>query len=202
LRDGHALSCAIARELLLGLAIAGGFSVLLASLFVAGNLLGQMSGVNLIDVTDPLHQAMGETALQRYFTWLALTVFLTSGGHRQLIETLGESFLVIPPGSRLPTLSGSELAGRLLAQSFFAGVRIAAPVAFCLMFATAVVALLARGMPALGAFGTGIGVNLIVLLLTTCLSLEAIVTSYQQSWTAGVETIVSAWREGMAGSHE
>jgi flagellar biosynthesis protein FliR len=194
--DVWPLALAVMRELLLGLALACGFSVLLGSMFLVGNLLGQMSGANMPDVTDPQHGAMGDTALQRYFTWLALMVFLVSGGHRQMVESLIDSFRVVPLGSPLPSLDVPELAGQLLAQSFMAGLRVAAPVAFCLIVSTVVVAVLARGMPSLGAFGMGVGVNLIVLLLATCLSIEAMATSYQRSWAAGMDQVLDAWLEG------
>ena len=101
------------------------------------------------------------------------------------------------PGSPLGTPAAAfqptPLAGALLADSILAGLRAAAPVAFCLAVSTALVAILGRAMPVVGSLGLGIGVNLIVLLFVSCLSVEVIATAYQQSWSAGIDRIVAVW---------
>jgi flagellar biosynthetic protein FliR len=128
--------------------------------------------------------------VQRCFGWLALTVLLVSGGHRQLIEVLLDSFVAVPLGSPPPQVAAAPLAGQLLAHCFQSGLRVAAPVAFCLIAATALVAVLARTMPALGAFGVSVALNLLILLLVTSVSLEAMATVYQDAWSSGVDRLL------------
>ncbi len=193
------LAIALLREVVLGLALCLGFVVLLAGLFFAGAFLSQLSGINFPETADPQQRGSGENSLQRYLSWFALAVFLISSGHRQLVESLIDSFDWVPLGDSLPLVAPVPLAGEMLTQCFQSGLRVAAPVAFCLMVSSLLVAILARTLPSLGAFGVGIGVNLLVLLLVSCLSIEAMATAYQQSWSSGVDRFVAVW-SGQAGS--
>jgi flagellar biosynthesis protein FliR len=127
------------------------------------------------------------------FGWLSLAVLLVSGGHRELIAALLEWFERVPPGGPLPGFVASPQLGQLLTTSFYSGLRVAAPVAFCLTVSSLLVAVLARTTPSLGALGLGVSVNLLMLLLITCLSIEPIATAYQEAWSAGLDRLFADW---------
>jgi flagellar biosynthesis protein FliR len=180
-------------ELLLGLALGTGFAFLLAGLQITGALLAQLSGLTWADQADPTTSWQGETGVQRYFTMLAFAIFLVSGGHRAMLQTLLESFSRIPPGTWTANIDASRLLMDLLAHSLQLGIRVAAPIAFCLMVSTFILAILARAAPYMGALGMGVGINLMVLLLVTCASLETIANVYQSQWIVGLDRLACLW---------
>jgi flagellar biosynthetic protein FliR len=196
------LILAVLRELVLGLAMALGFAILLAAFHLVGAILGQLSGAHVADIADVQGSFLGETAVGRYFGWLALSVFLVSGGHRQMVGAILDSYAWIPPGGPLPVVSTAPLLGQLLGGCFHAGMRAAAPVAFCLIVSTVLVAVLARTMPSIGAFGLGVTVNLVVLLLVTCLWIEAATTVYQQTWSSGLDRMLDTLLSPGGSGHE
>jgi flagellar biosynthesis protein FliR len=186
----------LGRELLLGLALGFGFALLLAGLQLIGAILTQLSGATWLDLADPAAAWQGETAVQRYFTMLMLSLLFVSGGHRAMVGTLLESFQQAPPGTGLAEMDAQTLGCDLLSHSLQSGVRLAAPIAFCVVVVTGVMALLTRSTPYLGALGMGIVVNLVVLMLVSCLSLEAIATASQTQWLSGLDVLETFWTGG------
>lgn len=186
----------LGQELLLGLALGFGFAFLLAGLQLLGAILAQLSGVTWIDVADPTAAWQGDTAIQRYFTMTMLSLLLVSGGHRTMVETLLESFHAAPPGRVIAVQDPQAFGCNLLSHSLQWGIRLSMPIAFCLMVTTGVLAVLTRATPYLGALGTGIVVNLVVLMLVSSISLEAIATVSHTQWMTGLEFLRGTWAGG------
>lgn len=173
------------RELLLGLAIGFGFTVVLGGLQLTAVALGQMTGL-----TGLTASASSGSGLQRYFGLLSLSLFLVSGGHRQLVSVLLDSFIWLPPGESLPGVEPAPLMASLLSDSFELGIRAGAPVAFCLIVASLMVALLSRNGSMLGGFGVNVALSLIVMLLVSWVTLESTATLFQQAWSDGLTQLV------------
>ena len=57
-------------------------------------------------------------------------------------------------------------------------------------------------MPSIGAFGLGVTVNLVVLLLVTCLWIEAATTVYQQTWSSGLDRMLDTLLSPGGSGHE
>ena len=187
---------ALFRELLLGLSLGLGYTVLLSAMHLTSQILTHLTGgtLNVVSNSD------ATSPLQKYFGLLALALFVVSGGHRQLIDMLLESFASFPPGSILPPLDEVRVdvawsLADLLGQSFVTGLQVAAPVAFCLVSASTVVAIVGRGGPVLGTFGLGLTVNMVVMLLVCCSTIGEMATLYQQRWSAGVDALVQVMRD-------
>jgi flagellar biosynthetic protein FliR len=191
-RASTVLAGALLREALVGLALAAGFAILLGGLQLAGAWLSQLTGLSLPDVPNESDAVFGSTAVQRYHTLLALSVFWVSGGHRLLVEALLDSFAAIPVAGLPANLDAASLLSELLAHSMRLGVRAAAPLAFCLIAASGLLAILARSMPFFGAFGVGLTVNFVLVLLVSCASLQTLASLYQHQWSAGVQLLVRA----------
>ncbi len=150
------LLLAVGHEGLLGLALGFGFVVILAGLQLTGILLTQLIGLNWSDISDPGNVISGTHVIHRYYTLVALVVLTVSGGHRQLIDALLDSFAAIPPGGVAPQVDAVRLLGDLLNQSLQTGIRAAAPIAFCLLVSTLVITVLARSAPIWGRWAWGL----------------------------------------------
>jgi len=186
------LALLMVREALLGVALGLAISVLVAGMQLAGQAIGQTSGMSLADVTDPTFESSVPIASQ-LLEKTAIVLFLLVGGHRQVLAALLDSFTVMPPGeARLPSDLVS-LLGEVVGTSFEIGLRAAAPVMAALLAATLLVALISRSLPQLNAVVVGLNLNALLVLaalaLTVGVAAWVLVEPAQQA--------VIAWRSAV-----
>ena len=119
------LTVVLVRELLLGLVLGLGVSVIFGGLLLAGQLIGQMSGMSLAEVFDPSVDSM--PLFSQVLQVFATAIFVAVGGHRLLVQGLLDTFSRMPPGQAGMPDSLVELFSLLVTQSFELGIRAAAP---------------------------------------------------------------------------
>jgi flagellar biosynthetic protein FliR len=185
------LGVGLGYELLLGLGLALGVLVLMVGLQLAGSLVGQLSGLSLSDLGDPA-AAWGATAIDRFFGLFTLAALLSVNGHRRIVAALLAGFEAVPPGARPPAVDVAPLLAELLTRSFQLGLRVAAPIGFSLLLATAVVGLMVRVIPQLNSIGLGLSINLAILLAMSCLSLGAVTWLFEQQVVEGLQLLTQA----------
>jgi flagellar biosynthetic protein FliR len=163
---------AAAGEALVGFLLGLGVVALFSALQVAGQLIGQASGVQFADMFGgPSPSAAPLFA--RLLTCVATAVFLTIGGHRRAIGALLDTFAWLPAGQGGVSRPPLESVTLLVAQSFVLGVRAAAPAVVALLLATLAIALASRALPQLNALGLGLGVSALAALVAVGISLAA-----------------------------
>lgn len=161
------------REAMIGMCFGLSVRLLVAGAQASGQLLSQLSGLALADTLSP--GGDGEAAPLASLThWVALTIYLAIGGHRQLLAALLDSFETLPV--RAGTLGGmvEETAwqARLLdtlvgltAQSFELAIRATAPGLLAVLTATLVIGLIGRLMPQLNVLALKSSVNLVLAVV-------------------------------------
>ena len=87
----------IGAEALVGLSLGLGILVLFSGMRLAGQVISQMSGLQLADVFDPGFDASVPVVSQLLF-YVTLAVFVTTGGHRMVMEGLLDTFVWLPAG--------------------------------------------------------------------------------------------------------
>ena len=87
--------------------------------------------MTIADIVSP--EASGSTVLGELFALLATTVFLLTGGHRQLLAGLLDTFAWMPPGQVGFSAGLTGTLSEVAAQSFLLAVRVAAPVLLSLV---------------------------------------------------------------------
>jgi len=163
----------VASELLVGLMLGLGVSILLAGFQLSGYMIGQLGGMSLAEVLNPTLDTNVPLVAQ-ILHMLALAIFVLIGGHRMLLVGLLETFDVIPPGSAALSPSLTTFLSDLMAQSFSLGIRTAAPSAAALLLATFALGLLSRTLPQLNLMSLGFGVNALATLGTLWVSFGAV----------------------------
>lgn len=180
-------------EALVGLMLALSVRILFAGLQLAGQLLGQASGLQIADVFAP---GMGANlpVLSYLLVGTASAVFLVIGGHRRVIEALLDTFVALPVGRG--GLSDSALGAvvTLVTQSFSLGIRAAAPVLVALLAATLVLGLVARVVPQLSVLAVGLGGHALLALLAIALSLGGACWVFHDQLEPALATALSAIR--------
>ncbi len=113
-------------EALIGASLGLGVLILVHGMTLAGELVGQASGLTLSDVFDP---TLNENVPQfsRLMFLVTASVFVCLGGHRMVMAGLLETFRTIPPGSGGMPGPLADMFRVLVSQSFELGVRAAAP---------------------------------------------------------------------------
>jgi flagellar biosynthetic protein FliR len=184
----------LAIEALLGAALGWGVTILFHGMTIAGELIGQASGLSLAEVLDPGLEE-GVPTLSRMLYLLALAVFLAIGGHRMVLAGLLDTFQAIPPGSgRLPG-SLAEGIATLLAQSFSLGVRAAAPAVTAVLVATLVVGLMSRTVPQVNVLAMGLGLNAILALAALGVTIGIMAWAFADQVQPALETLLRTIRD-------
>ncbi len=159
-------------ELLIGLIMGLGMSLMFSGVQLAGMVIGQQAGLSLGQVYDPV--SGGEsTVLGQVFFLVAMTVFLVAGGHRELMRALLDSYQTIPVlGFRFENSMLSLVIG-LLTSAYALALRMAGPVLMALLSASLVMGFLSRTMPQMNILSVGFMVRIFLALGATAFALSA-----------------------------
>lgn len=185
-------------ELLIGLALGLGITILFSGINLAGNVVGQVSGLMLADVFDPTSGA-SVPLFSRLLFLVTMAVFVCIGGHRIVMAGLLDTFHSIPVGSGAPAGSLAETFVLLLSQSFALGLRAGMPVATALLLSTLVMGLISRTMPQLNILIVGFGLNSMLAFGALALSMGAAAWVFQQQLEPAVETLLEALHAPLRG---
>jgi flagellar biosynthetic protein FliR len=167
-----------AKEAAWGLALGLGVAILFAGLHATGQLLGEMSGMQLADAIDPSFN-ISTPLFGQLLNLTALAAFVLIGGHRQVMTALLDSFHAMPPGSAIFSEGLTAALVDVTGQSFQLGVRAAAPVLTAVLLATLILGFVNRTLPQLNVMAVGFSLNAMIALAALAVSLGAAVWVFQ-----------------------
>ncbi len=176
-------------ELVVGLALGVGVIALLSGLQLAGQMVGQASGLSLAEVFNPTFETSVPIFSQLWYM-VGVAVFVLVGGHRLVVAGLLETLAAIPVGSASLALAWDELAVRLLSESLSLGIRAAAPCVAAVTLSTLVLGLVSRTLPQLNLLVMGFGLNALATLLVLAASLAGTVWLLEAELEPTVETVL------------
>jgi len=182
----------IGGELMIGLILGMGISIMLGGIQMAGDMMSRVGGLSLADVFDPT-TSTNVPLFSQMLSLLSAALFMIMGGHRLLLGGLLDTFSVIPPGggvamflgtgngSSRPELLASlvEMFLVLITQSFHVAIRAAAPVVTAVLLATLVLGLISRTLPQLNVMVIGFGMNAMITFGVFFFSLGAALLVFQ-----------------------
>lgn len=182
----------VAGEAVIGLALGMGVMLLFSSMQIAGHMIGQMAGMQLADVFDPELRTQVPLFAQ-LLDAVALAVFLTLGGHRQVMDALLETFAWLPPGQleALPKELAPAMA-EVMQVALITSIRLAAPVVAALMVSMLVMGFISRTLPQLNVFVIGFNLNAFVLLATLSICLGSMVWAFEDQVASVIELVGTA----------
>ncbi|REJ70284.1 MAG: type III secretion protein [Planctomycetota bacterium] len=185
----------VGAELLIGLTLGLGITILFSGLQVAGTMIGRVGGLALSNVFDPTLR--GEVSLHsQLLNYVTLAVFVAIGGHRMLVAATLDTFSALPPGSGLIPVGLGEMATELVAQSFALGLRASAPIVTALLLSTLVLGIISRTLPQLNILAVGFGLNSMMTMLTMAVTIAAIAYLFQNQ----VEHVLDMMGAAIAGA--
>jgi flagellar biosynthesis protein FliR len=178
-------------EAIIGACLGLGVLILIHGMTLAGELVGQASGLTLSEIFDP---ALDENVplFSRLLFLVSVCVFLCLGGHRMVMASLLDTFQTIPPGGGgIPDSLGKTFV-ILVTQSFSLGIRAAAPAVTALLLATLILGLVGRTLPQVNILSVGVGLNAMLAFAALGLTMGAVVWAFQDQIQPALETIFDA----------
>ena len=160
------LGCEFAIGLALGLAV----MICFAGMELAGQILGQMTGMHLADVASPDFDA-SVPVFSHFLHMLMLAIFIITGGHQYVLDTFFRIFQQVPPGQAKFSMPVMEALTEITSYSFSLGLQLAAPIMFALLLSILIMGLISRTMPQFNVLAVGFGINSMVMLGAMLLSL-------------------------------
>lgn len=156
------LVVAVAGEMSVGLVIGLLVAAMFGGIQMGAHMVSQQMGLSLATLYDPSFEDQS-TVIEQIAFWIALVVFLSMGGHREIINAVIYSFQKVPLGGG--GLAPEAMLGTVLGAmdaSFHAATRVAMPALTAFFIATLVSGLMGRSMPQLNLMTVGIALHLIV----------------------------------------
>jgi len=168
----------LVNEALVGLLLGLGINILFSGIQVAGQIVSQMAGLSLADVFNPGFDEE-VSVFSQLFYFLTLAVFVAIGGHRIVTEALLDTFAAAPPGHAALGDNFVDVLTSILSQSFVLGIQAAAPLLTALLLSNIVLGLISRTLPQINVIVVGFGLNSLLALGVTFLSLGAVAWTFQ-----------------------
>lgn len=185
------LLSAACREAVLGLMLGATVVLLVAGLQAGGQWIGQMSGMSLAEAIDPA-SGQASTGFGKLFELTGVAAFLLTGGHRQVLAALLDTFQWMPPGrvgfgdGLLTTLQ------QVVAGSFELALRVSAPVLVALLISALVLGAVNRLVPQIHTLSWGFPLNMTVAMAMIFLTLGGVTWIFQDHAEATLAAVYQA----------
>ena len=167
----------VAQETLIGVLIGFVSNMIFMAAGMAASTMGLQIGFRTANLFDPFIN-VPTSALEQFYTLMAVALFLTINGHHWLVRAIVRTFDIAPLGTFVLNNVTLEHLVSLTNEIFIAAIRIALPVVGTLLLTDLGLGLVARAVPQIQVFFLGlplkIGLGLITLAFTLALTLPLI----------------------------
>jgi flagellar biosynthetic protein FliR len=187
-----ALTVGIGGEIVFGLAMGTVMSVSFVAAQWAGEMIGQQMGLNMSEVFDPQYGSHGSLIGDMYYM-LATVIFLTIGGHHEMIKGVQESFRHLPllsVGMNVPLF---DLLTGIVQTSAELAFRMAAPVLVTMLVVDLALGLIGKAMPQFNVMAAGMTMRSVVGMLIMIVGVGLTSDVITESVTDGLKTVTAAW---------
>ncbi len=174
------LVMALGAEILVGLVLGFAMRLIMASVELAGDVLGFQVGFAMANAIDPISQVQ-TPVFGQLMSVLATLLYFQIDGHLLLLLALGSSFQVIPPfGAHLSAPLLPDVTG-LIQRTYDIGLRLAFPVMAATFLVHITMGILGRLAPQMNILLASFPITISVGLIVLGLGLPFIALVFQQS---------------------
>jgi flagellar biosynthetic protein FliR len=166
--------------------------ILFSGAQLAGQILSQLSGMSIAEAFDPDFDS-SVSSFTQLLDWVAMSIFVCIGGHRQVLAALLDTFRWMPPGQGGCSNDLVDMLVEITTQSFVTGIRASAPVMVALLLAVLVTGLISRTLPQLNVMAIGFNINAFVLLGTFGITLGGAAWVFQEHLDATLDGIMQVF---------
>jgi flagellar biosynthetic protein FliR len=180
-------------ELFIGLAVGIVISILLYVVQLSGELIDMQLGLTMAKMYDA-HTGVNMPLFGSFFNLVMLLCFFASNAHISLVKFLTDSFLLIPPGTVVPTTASMQYVVSLGTDYFELGLRLAMPIVAIEIVAQIGIGLLMKAVPAINVFTIGMHVTALIGIVLIVVTMTSIFTSCGQLVTYMIEKVTKVIR--------
>ncbi len=154
------------REVVTGSMIGFAYAILFIGVRSAGMAAGMQMGFAIVNIIDPNSQR-NVSLLGQYKFIIMMLIFLLIDGHHLVLQSLFDSFRVVPVGTLGVSTALANQLIRISSAAFVIAIKIASPMMMTLLLTDVALGIVARTVPQMNIFIVGfpikIGVGLFVL---------------------------------------
>lgn len=163
-------------ELMVGLVMGFGATLLFVGVQYAAELIGQQAGLGLGAVFNPMLDTSTTELSQLYF-FVAMLVFLAAGGDHALVQALLDSFQTVPLLGYEVTEGMVALMIDMMQTAMVVAIRVAGPTMLALLLSFLALGFVSRTVPQLNILSVGFPIKLamaLFIMAMTLISLEPV----------------------------
>ena len=177
----HGIIWAGMAEIVTGSLLGLSAGLIVAGARLAGELVSAQAGLSTSTLFDP---DSGEelTVMGRLYGGIALAAFLVLDGPMALVQSLAESYTVIPAGSLMVSRDSIMLTFGQVGRAMELALRAAAPPAIALVMAGIVLGWLSRTAPALPFLALSLPIRAGLGIMLILLGLAALAATLSTAW--------------------
>jgi flagellar biosynthesis protein FliR len=192
------VAMAIGGEICFGLAMGMILSFVFIAAQWAGEMIGQQLGFNIAETFDPQFGASSSLVGDLYYM-LTLVIFLSIGGHRQLVRGIRDSFDTLPllsVGINQPVL---DLVIQMFQTATMLAVRLAGPVLTTMLVVDLTLGFLGKTMPQMNVMTMGLSIKAMVgtIVLIIGLVLYSTPDVIRSGLDDSINTVRIVWSHGI-----
>jgi len=193
------VAMAIGGEICFGLAMGMILSFVFIAAQWAGEMIGQQLGFNIAETFDPQFGQSSSLVGDMYYM-LTLVIFLSIGGHRQMVRGLRDSFDTLPllsVGINQPVL---DLVIQMFQTATMLAVRLAAPVLVTMLIVDLTLGFLGKTMPQMNVMTMGLSIKAMVgtIVMIIGLVLYSTPNVIREGLNDSMNTVRMVWSHGIA----
>ncbi len=151
----------VAQELLLGMLMGFVLQLAFQVFIIGGQIISMQAGMGFAVMVDPASKASVPLVGQLYLIMITL-VFLSLNGHLMVIETLMDSFKILPIGKNTVTSSMLWQVITFSSWMFKKSLLISIPALLSLLVVSLSFGVMARAAPQLNIFSLGFPITLLM----------------------------------------
>lgn len=167
----------VAQEVLMGVVIGFVTNLVFVGIGIAASMIGLQSGFTAASLFNPFTN-VSSSALDQFYSLIAIALFLAIDGHHMLIRALFRTFELVPIGTFAITSVTIERIMALTSQVFVIGITLALPIVGTMLLTDAGLGLIAKVVPQIQVFFVGlplkVGLGFATLALTMNITLPVI----------------------------
>jgi flagellar biosynthetic protein FliR len=172
-------------EIVIGIVIGLIARLLVSSLQVAGTIIGFNTGLASAQLFDPNAGQQGAIT-GAFLSTIGVTTLFATNMHHLMIQALADSYRMFVPGAAIPVGDFSEMASRLVAQSFGIGFQIALPIVIVGTIIYVAMGLMSRLMPQIQVFFIALPVQIVVGFAILSITLGAGIMMFIDAFEAAI----------------
>lgn len=173
------------QQVMIGISMGLSIRVIFIALELAGQAIGQLMGLMLASMVDPLNGNQ-VPIIGQFYLLLATLLFLVVDGHLMMIKVLAESFNSMPISAKGVSSNGAWEVLMWTGQIIKTAVVIALPALVSLLIVNMSFGVMTRSAPQLNIFAVGFPIMIILGVIVIFFSLNSFIPHMMEMFDDGI----------------